>query len=292
MAARSERPASTMWARDVDRREALLTTELDTPYELAEDAVERFRRAGFVHLHDVVSAATLARYGEEITAKVVDLNTMQLPLEERSTYDKAFLQVTNIWRESEVARKLVFSRRLAQIATELLGTKGVRLYHDQALYKESGGGLTPWHVDEYYWPLSGELTVTAWIPFQDTPVEMGPLSFASGSQRFTALRDLSIGDDSERLIQEAMQRERFPYVQEPFALGDVSFHYGSTFHRAPANLSDRPRRVMTVIYMDRDIKVAEPVNESQRGDLEGWLAGARIGESPDGPLNPVLYEHP
>ena len=268
------------------------STELDTRYVLAREAVECFRRDGFVHLHDVLSAETLEHYGDEITAKVVELNTMHLPLENRSTYDKAFLQVTNIWRESEVARQLVFSRRLAQIATGLLGTKGVRLYHDQALYKEPGGGITPWHVDEYYWPLSGELTVTAWIPFQDTPVEMGPLSFASGSQNFPALRDLSIGDDSERLIQEAMERERFPYVQQPFALGDVSYHYGSTFHRAPANLGDRPRRVMTVIYMDRDIKVAEPINESQRGDLEGWLPGARIGESPDGPLNPVLYEHP
>jgi hypothetical protein len=268
----------------------MLTAELDTPYELAEAAVRRFRRDGFVHLHGVLSAETLERYGKEITARVVELNTMHLPLEERSTYEKAFLQVTNIWTQSEVARRLVFSRRLAEIATELLGTKGVRLYHDQALYKEPGGGITPWHVDEYYWPLSGEQTVTAWIPLQYTPVEMGPLSFAAGSQRFPALRELAIGDDSERLVQEAMERERFPYVQEAFALGDVSFHYGSTFHRAPANRSDRPRRVMTVIYMDRDIKVVEPVNESQRGDLEGWLPGTRVGESPNGPLNPVLYE--
>lgn len=116
----------------------MLSTELDTPYELAEDAVERFRHDGFVHLHDVLSAETIERYGEEITAKVVELNTMHLPLEERSTYDKAFLQVTNIWTQSEVSRKLVFSRRLAQIATELLGTEGVRLYHDQAAASRPG----------------------------------------------------------------------------------------------------------------------------------------------------------
>lgn len=265
-------------------------TELDVPYELTAVAIERFRHDGFVHLHDVLSAETLEWCSDAITAKVRELNTMHLPLEERSTYHKAFLQVTNIWTESAVARELVFSRRLARIASELLGTEGVRLYHDQALYKEPGGGITPWHVDQYYWPLGGDLTVTAWIPLQDTPIEMGPLSFASGSRRFSELRDVSISDDSERLIQEAMDREIFPYVQEPFALGDVSFHYGLTFHRAPANISDRPRRVMTVIYMDRDIKVTEPINENQRGDLEAWLVGARIGESPDGPLNPVLYE--
>jgi hypothetical protein len=269
----------------------MATAELDAPYELARAEVERFRRDGFVHLRGVFSAETLEWCAEEITAEVVELNTMHLPLDERSTYYKAFLQVTNVWTESEVARTFVFSRRLARIATELLGTEGVRLYHDQALYKEPGGGITPWHVDQYYWPLGGDRTVTAWIPLQDTPVEMGPVSFASGSHRFTRLRDLSISDDSERLIEEAMEREQFPYVQEPFALGDVSFHLGFTFHRAPANLSDQPRKAMTVIYMDRDIKVTEPINENQRGDLKAWLAGARIGESPDGPLNPVLYEH-
>ena len=61
----------------------------------------------------MLSAETIERYGEEINAKVVALNTIHLPLEERSTDDKAFLQVTNIWTQSEVARKLVFSRRLA-----------------------------------------------------------------------------------------------------------------------------------------------------------------------------------
>jgi hypothetical protein len=264
--------------------------DLTEPYRLQPHLIDEFRRDGFIHLRGVLTAETLQRYADEITAKVVELNTMHLPLAERSTYYKAFLQVTNIWRESDIARELVFSPRLARIATELLGTKGVRLYHDQALYKEPGGGITPWHVDQYYWPLGSSATVTAWIPLQDTPVEMGPLSFAAGSHRFARLRDLSISDDSERLIQEAMDREQFPYVERPFALGDVSFHYGYTFHRAPPNRSDAPREVMTVIYMDRDITVTEPTNDEQRGDLEAWLPEARIGATPDGPLNPVLYE--
>jgi len=267
-----------------------MNTELQSTYDLDPAAVERFRRDGFVHLRGVLSPETLERHAAQISSKVVELNTMHIPMEERSTYDKAFLQVMNLWREDEVARALVFSTRLAAIATELLETGGVRLYHDQALYKEPSGGITPWHVDQHYWPLSTEKTCTVWIPLQDTPVEMGPLSFAAGSQRYTGLRDLAIGDDSERLIQEAMDRERFPYVQEPFALGDVSFHSGYTFHRAPANQSDRPRKVMTVIYVDRDIEITEPVNDFQRNDLESWMPEGRVGEVPGGPLNPVLFE--
>ena len=263
---------------------------LTEAYPLREDAVDQFRRDGFIHLHRVVAPETLRRYADEITIKVLELNTMDLPLSQRSTYDKAFLQVANIWRQSNIVKELVFSRRLARIATELLGSNGVRLYHDQALYKEPGGGITPWHVDQYYWPLASPATVTAWIPLQDTPVEMGPLSFASGSHRFPFLRDLSISDASEQVIQEAMDRERYPYVERPFELGDVSFHNGYTFHRAPPNRSRQARQVMTIIYMDRDIKVSEPTNDQQRGDLETWLPGTRIGATPDGPLNPVLYE--
>ena len=263
---------------------------LTEAYPLREDAVDQFRRDGFIHLHRVVAPETLRRYADEITIKVLELNTMDLPLSQRSTYDKAFLQVANIWRQSNIVKELVFSRRLARIATELLGSNGVRLYHDQALYKEPGGGITPWHVDQYYWPLASPATVTAWIPLQDTPVDMGPLSFASGSHRFPFLRDLSISDASEQVIQEAMDRERYPYVERPFELGDVSFHNGYTFHRAPPNRSRQARQVMTIIYMERDIKVSEPTNDQQRGDLETWLPGTRIGATPDGPLNPVLYE--
>lgn len=56
--------------------------------------------------------------------------------------------------------------------------EGVRLYHDQALYKEAGGGPTPWHADQYYWPLTTDRIVTAWIPLQPVSADMGPLAFA------------------------------------------------------------------------------------------------------------------
>ena len=44
--------------------------------------------------------------------------------------------------------------------------EGVRVYHDQALNKEPGGGYTPWHCDGYYWPVKSEKIVTAWVPLQ------------------------------------------------------------------------------------------------------------------------------
>ena len=113
-------------------------------------------------------------YGAQISEKVTELSTEHRPLQERDTYGKAFVQVTNIWTRCEVVKELVFSPRLARVAAELMGVSGARLYHDQALYKEPGGGPTPWHVDQVYWPLATEKTCTVWIPLQDTPLAMGP----------------------------------------------------------------------------------------------------------------------
>ena len=118
---------------------------------------------------------------------------------------------------------------------------------------------------------------------------MGPLSFARGSQRMSLGRDLPISDESEAALQQALAGRRFPLAQEPFALGDVSYHLGWTFHRAEANTTPAPRRVMTIIYIDADAAVAEPVNDFQRGDLANFLGSTPAGQVPGTDLNPVLY---
>ncbi|HEX2083811.1 MAG TPA: phytanoyl-CoA dioxygenase family protein [Xanthomonadaceae bacterium] len=264
--------------------------DIDSPYPISDAQIESFRRDGFIRLKDVFDAETLNAYGQELTWLTIALNTQTKPLEERSTYDRAFLQVMNLWRQGGPAREFVFGKRLAGIAAALLEVEGVRLYHDQSLYKEPGGGITPAHADQYYWPLATDRCVTAWVPLQAVPQDMGPLAFFAGSQAVEFGRDLGISDDSEREINAAMQAQGFPVVDGPFDLGEVSFHLGWTFHRAGPNRSQQPRSVMTVIYMDRDMRLKAPENHMQQQDWEKWCPGAVVGEIIDTPLNPVLFE--
>ncbi|HEY3559968.1 MAG TPA: phytanoyl-CoA dioxygenase family protein [Kribbella sp.] len=263
--------------------------ELEIVYNLSRSDVAHFADRGFVKLKNVLSPATIAAYEPEITGKVIELNTQHQPLDERDTYGKAFLQVSNLWQDSERVLEFVSSPRLAKIAAQLLGVQSVRLYHDQALYKESGGGVTPWHADQYYWPFSTDRCVTIWVPLQETPMEMGPLSFAAGSQKFEFGRNLPISDESERVLQQALAEQDFPEVSEPYELGEVSYHLGWTFHHAPPNTTDIPRRVMTVIYVDASMEISPPVNENQVADLTTWMPGNEPGETISSPLNPILY---
>ena len=263
--------------------------EMDQPYRLLDEQIEYFRKNGFIKLRHVLSPEVISYMNETITREVVRLNTQHLPLEERDTYGKAFLQIMNIWTKSASVREIVFGKRLAGIAAGLLEVSGVRLYHDQALYKEAGGGITPWHADQFYWPLVTDRTVTVWIPLQETPLPMGPLEFSAGSNRLPDGRTLGISDESQDLLAKALADHRFNHVVEPFELGEVSFHLGWVYHRAGANQTDKMRKVMTMIYMDKEMRLKEPENEYQVNDRQTWCPGAKVGEIINTPSNPILY---
>lgn len=263
---------------------------LDQPYSLTPSQIDFYKKNAFIKLKEVLDADTVAYFNQVISAKVDEMNQQSIPLEKRDTYGKAFLQLFNLWREDPKIKALIFSKRLAKLAATLMEVEGVRLYHDQALFKEAGGGITPWHADQYYWPLATSKTITAWIPLQATPLEMGPLEFSAGSQEVLTGRELSIGDTSESIIQKNLRINNFPHLIEPFDLGEVSFHSGWVFHRAGANSTQHMRKVMTVIYMDKDMTLKAPENEGQQNDWDTWCPGVEVGCVVNSPINPVLYE--
>jgi ectoine hydroxylase-related dioxygenase (phytanoyl-CoA dioxygenase family) len=262
---------------------------LETPYVLRQEQINFYQKNRYIKLKEVLNQETLAYYNEVITEQVDRMNQEQTALEDRTTYGKAFLQLFNLWLENPRINELIFSKRIAKIAADLMEVNGVRLYHDQALFKEAGGGITPWHADQYYWPLETDKTVTAWIPLQATPLEMGPLEFSAGSHTIVEGRELEIGDESEEFLQKKLRVTDFQHVVEPFDVGEISFHSGWVFHRAGANVTNAMRKVMTIIYMDHDMKLKNPENKNQIHDWNTWCPGAKIGEIIDSPINPVLY---
>lgn len=270
---------------------ASIKSFLQTPYLLSQEQIEFFKINCFIKLKEVLNDETLKFFNDAITERINKMNTVSTALEERNTYGKAFLQLMNLWQEDEIVKELIFSKRIAKLATDLMQTSGARLYHDQALFKEGGGGITPWHADQYYWPLETDKTITAWIPLQATALELGPLEFSASSHRVAEGRELEISDESEAMIQQRLKVTDFKHVIEPFDAGEISFHSGWVFHRAGANSTDRVRKVITIIYMDKNMKLKNPENKNQIADWNTWCPGAKIGEIINSPLNPVLFEY-
>ena len=263
---------------------------LDANYSVTPAQVKYFSENGFIKIKNIFDASVIDYMNIVISKEVDRLNNQQIPLEERDTYGKAFLQIMNLWTHTSAVKDIVFSKKIAQIATGLMQTTGVRLYHDQALFKEPKGGHTPWHADQFYWPLATENTVTAWIPLQATPLNYGPLEFSAGSNRLTAGRDKQISDESQAFLEAELKDQKFEHVIEPFDVGEISFHRGWLYHRAGPNVSGNMRKVMTMIYMDKDTLLKTPENQNQQADWDTWCPGATVGKIVNTPLNPVLYE--
>jgi ectoine hydroxylase-related dioxygenase (phytanoyl-CoA dioxygenase family) len=263
---------------------------MDGDYRLASDQIAQYRRDGHILLREVASPAEAAASEPSISAAVERTMTEMRPLAERDTYGKAFLQVMNLWVRDETVRRYVMARRFAKIAADLMGVKGVRIYHDQALYKELGGGHTPWHQDEYYWPLDTDNTLTMWMPLVDIVAAMGTLIFASRSGERGYLSKIPISDESERHFQRYVEEQGFPLATNgDMAAGDASFHSGWVLHSAPGNSTEIMRKVMTIIYFADGAHVIEPDNPNRVRDLAQWLPGVKPGDLAASKLNPLVY---
>lgn len=258
---------------------------------LADHEVADYQTHGWTILRNVCAPDEIEVFASAIREATIEHNRETRPLAERDTYGKAFLQTMNLWRLDPVVAAFTLAPRFGHIAAQLLGCEGVRLYHDQSLFKEPGGGPTPWHQDAFFWPLRGERTVTMWMPLVDISAEMGSMSFADESHETGIVTsDLGISDQSEAYFQGyidgAGYRVRTP---GPMAAGDATFHNGITFHRAPGNPTDRVRAIMTVIFVADGEVVQAPSNANQSVDLHQWIPGVWPGQPVASELNPLVF---
>ncbi len=119
----------------------MLRPLLNLHYLLTAEQIEFYQTFNYIKLKHVLDAETLNYFNSVITSLVEENKNQRIDLDKRDTYGKAFLQEFNLWKRDQQVAELIFSKRLAQIATELMKCKGVRLYHDQALFKEAGGWI-------------------------------------------------------------------------------------------------------------------------------------------------------
>jgi ectoine hydroxylase-related dioxygenase (phytanoyl-CoA dioxygenase family) len=211
--------------------------------------VEDFRRDGFVVVPDLLDVGELERFGAAVDAAVARRNGHDTrALTEKSRYEQSFVQCQNLWEDSPDVRPLTFHPRIAGMAARLLGVDAIRLWHDQALYKEAGGRETDPHQDQPYWPIVETDTITAWIPFDGSTLSNGAMGYLPGSHRLGVREFVNIFFG---LPEDPLQRRELAgidpvWVEVPS--GSVAFHHGLTFHLAGPNTTGTVRRVHTAIY--------------------------------------------
>jgi ectoine hydroxylase-related dioxygenase (phytanoyl-CoA dioxygenase family) len=256
-------------------------TTVDTA--LTPQLVDDFRRDGFAVVPRLLSADERRRYGAAVDEAVGRRSRDDTrALAEKSRYEQSFIQCQNLWEDSEDVRPLTFHPLLAETAARLLGVGAVRLWHDQALYKEPGGRETDAHQDHAYWPIAEADTITAWIPLTEIDDDTGCMGYVPGSH----LGDVEFVDIFSKPGSGAglVAKQAAEPVWVPCKPGDVIFHHGRTVHLAKPNRSERMRRVYTGIYF-KDGCTRGTNRPHPSVDRDGIAVGGFI----DGLATPVIW---
>lgn len=219
----------------------------DSEKKISVESVDFYNKNGFVKIENVVEHKFISEVKNIIqSAVLIRKGKDERELKDKSQYEQSFLQCGYLCWDFPAINQFVFAKRFAGIARDLMKAEHVRLWHDQALFKEPGGRLTDAHQDCSYWPINEpHFTTTMWLALTDVPVEKGCLYFYPQTNR-TELKEYV------DIFKNPHQPEKLKELEKifvPLKAGDATFHSGLTFHGAGNNQTNEMRTAMTIIYI-------------------------------------------
>ena len=262
-------------------------SELTEPYHLTNKQIDFFKKNGFIKLKQVFSAGAVLK----LRAELISLLKKEFNVDPDKEAHNRFLSLELIWPDNALLRAYVLSPRLGQISADLLDVPAVRLYHDNVLAKQSGCGRTPWHFDDHHFPLDTNDVVTAWVPAQPIPIEMGPLTFAYPIDVYKLVDAVKFEKNStkyDREVSDVFLKNNVSINETPFELGEVSFHHNLNFHTASRNRTNRSRVALAnTYYKDGARVINSPTMVS--GDWQKFMPNVKPGDIAVSPLNPICW---
>ncbi len=227
--------------------DTLLKSFYNSEYIISEDKLNDYNEKGFIKIEKVVEPEFLEQIRRIIQASVlIRKGKDERELKDKSQYEQSLLQCGFLCWDFPAIKDFVFAKRFAGIAKQLLYAKHIRLWHDQALFKEPGGRFTDVHQDCSYWPIAEpQNTITMWLALTDVPIEKGCLYFypQTNDPKLKEYVDIFKNPHQPEMLKD------YEKVFIPLKAGDATFHSGMTFHGAGSNNTDQMREAMTIIYI-------------------------------------------
>jgi len=228
-----------------------------------DDAVSAFARDGVVVIRGLLSVGEIEMAAAGIGRIVSELSSSAKLV---STDDDPgrFVEDFCRWGEVDEISKVALRSAVPRTAAALMDSPTARFYHDHVLVREPNTHQrTPWHQDQPFYNVKGR-GVSAWISVDPVDKDGSP-EFWAGSHRGPWWLPRSFKDHDALWFPEGslddvpdIDADRSLYDIRRWALdpGDVIFFDFATVHSAPGNLTDQPRRVLSLRYLSADARHA------------------------------------
>jgi len=245
---------------------------------LSPQEVARFHQDGYLRFRRVIDADQVQRLRDELERLRAEersgRHTGERPPEfayghDRDSEpmkrpDRAIHQFVNMWKVSPAYREVLDNPLITGAVRELMNAERVRLWHDQVISKPPGDNAKfRCHHDFYFWPLDRPRMISCWLALDRATPDNGCMHVVPGSHRDPRYQpadcDLSaeIGLEPRPLgpgepgslydeIRQIDQRDTKPVLLDA---GECMFHHCLNWHFTPANVTDRQRRALVLIFM-------------------------------------------
>jgi phytanoyl-CoA hydroxylase len=257
-----------------------------------------YQTNGFVVIEDFLAPDELERWREAVMQAVADRGGRKIPgkdiltgesdgiNEDGDYFGKVFDQLLNLWQTNSLVKELMLDQRIGQMAAMLSGAEGIRIWHDQALFKRPWANPTAWHLDNPFWSFSDRRAISIWVALDDATLQNGCLYFIPGSHMGTKFDKIPISRNMDGIFDVYPQYVKAPAVAAPMKAGSCSWHNGLTIHGAGANMTNSWRRAMTCAYMpDGNVFNGEPNILPDK-----YLQTLKLGDPlDDDGQNPLIY---
>ena len=216
------------------------------PKILSEAALQNYRRDGYHFPLPVLTATEVAHYRgclEEHEAKT------GAPLQGNLRH-KAHLLFT--WVD-----ELVHHPKIVDAAEDVLGPNLLCWTTNFFIKEANSPGFVSWHQDAFYWGLSKDDVMTAWVALSPANLESGCMKFVPGSQTQDHLQHVdtfhkdNLLSRGQEIAVKVDGQKTVDCILKP---GEMSLHHVKLVHGSEPNRSNDRRIGLAIRYIPTDLK--------------------------------------
>lgn len=274
----------------------LSATEAWERYRLSDEQLIFFRENGYLAGVKLLEEHQIEQLREELAA-IADPSHpghslfYEFHSNESEDAERVLFHSLGHWRITAGFHDVLWNPRFLVAASQLLGKRAVRFWHDQLFCKPARhGGIVAWHQDYSYWTRTGPIQhLTCWTALDDATVENGCLQYVPKSHTWNLLDKTTLAGDMEGIVAFLSPEQRRQFDQRvaiELPAGYATFHHPLLVHGSYANTSERSRRALVLnVFADG---TRSNVNEQ----LLTGVPPIPEGEPMEGQFFPLLYAPP
>lgn len=292
-----------MTSKDLAEKHALISELFRQPktkeewnqYRLSDEQVAHFNEYGYVSgikLLDDAQIEVLRKELDELRDPKHPLHDLFYEFHSNQSSDPNTVLFHSLghWRITEGFHDILWNPAFTMAASQLLGNKSVRFWHDQLFCKPANhGGVVAWHQDYSFWIRTVPMQhLTCWTGLDDATTENGCLQYIPGSHKWGLLEKPELAGNMDALLEMLTEEQKANFNPVPIELkkGYATFHHPLMIHGSYENKSDISRRAFVINVF------AEGTQSDTNGEmLRGTPIEVKKGKQMKGKFFPMLFDN-